>query len=244
MLWYVHFVAGGRWYLALGTDQGRLPVYARLHPRQWVRLHSQWWPLTTRALGQVRVIAEGALYNMKEAHARFGQIWKGADMHGSIRRIDGVLRSMEGVDSLRRLDVIIKQAQVVGGDVIPIEQLKGDIARAGHPVKQAIGLDADRRRFFFTDVKGEHLYADFDTADQGYRVKHIGAQATMTKGYDVVDLEAEPRDSVDTTHEEWDAVEEPGMYPSGTPGMKPEEDDRGFSKHMATRVALMQELCA
>ena len=165
-----------------------------------------------------------------------------------IGRVDLVMKSVEGTMNLGRLNTIIERAKVMNIDAIPIEQLKGDIARAGHPVKQALALDAEGRRLFFTDKDGEHLYAEFDTADNGHQVTKIGHQSSIIKEYSVDDLETDGVSEVETVHDEEDAVDEPGMYPGGTPGDKPEEDDRGFSdtkkmsRNMELRRALMVEM--
>ena len=162
-----------------------------------------------------------------------------------VGRTNVVLKTVEGSLNLGKLDQIIKESYVMGLDAIPIEQLKGDIARAGHPVKQALALDADGRRLFFTDVAGEHLYAEFDTAQNGHRVLRIGHQSSIVKEYDVQELEPDDKGSVTTTHEEGkEAIEEPGMYPSGTPLNKPEEDNRGFGSeaNLEARKALLLEL--
>ena len=166
-----------------------------------------------------------------------------------VARTDNVLKSVEGALNLNRLNRIIERAKIVGIDAIPIEQLKGDIARAGHPVKQALALDADGRRLFFTDVDGEHLYAEFDTAEKGHRITRIGHQASIIKEYVVEDLEFDGVGDVDTVHEEEEAVETPGMYPGPTWNQKPEEDDRGFGSKEEEKVvnkelmdALMREM--
>ena len=167
-------------------------------------------------------------------------------MSNPVQRMNVVMKTMEGSMNLGRLDQIIHRAQVLSSDAIPIEQLKGDIARAGHPIKQALALDADSRRLFFTDVKGEHLYAEFATASEGHRITHIGHQASLLKEMvDVTDLEPSGKMEVVTAHEEEDEYEEPGVYPPATAGDKPEENDRGFGKDSNTdtvRKALLAEM--
>ena len=164
----------------------------------------------------------------------------------SLRRVSSVMKAMEGMQNIGRLETIVKSTQAMVGDAIPLEQLKGDIARAGHPIKQALALDAQGRRIFFTDVKGEHLYADFDTADNGFRVKHIGHQASIIKEYDVQDPEISGLAEVHTVHEEEDFVDTPGLYPGETYTVKPEEDDRGFGAESQVeavkRKALLDEM--
>ena len=163
-----------------------------------------------------------------------------------------VARQLEGSRNIHMLDSIIKKAhesQVMSFDAIPLEQLKGDIARAGHPVKQAIALDVDGSRLFFTDVDDQYLFAEFGSGSEGYAVKRIGSQSSISKEYDVIDLEpstesGNPGETITTAHEEEDDVDTPGVYPSGTPGMKPKEDDRGYGADEieVTRKSLIKEL--
>ena len=161
------------------------------------------------------------------------------ELRGLVAKTYEVGKLAEGMMNIQRLDVLIKQVQVVS-DAIPIEQLKGDIARAGHPVKQALALDAEGRRLFFTDMEGEHLYAEFESADQGHRITHIGHQASIIKEYDVLDPEPEPFGKVEMDYEVEEVADEPepGVIPGPTPGDKPEEDDRGFS---VSKAELQQE---
>ena len=49
------------------------------------------------------------------------------------------------------LSGLIAKGAACPPDAVPLEQLKGDLARAGHPVKRAIALDAENRRLFFID---------------------------------------------------------------------------------------------
>ena len=114
-------------------------------------------------------------------------------------------------------------------DAVPLEQLKGDIARAGHPIMRTIALDVDNRRLFFIDKAGNFLFAEYGTHDEGYRISRVGMQAEISKEYDAVDLEPEPFNSVTTEHEEEEQDDTPGMVPSGTPGDQPDDEDgRGF----------------
>ena len=178
-------------------------------------------------------------------------------MRKLVERANLIVQDFSGVAREQRLQAILEKAQehVMDLDTIPLEQLKGDIARAGHQIKQALALDVEGRRLFFTDGNDQYLFAEFGTAKEGHRVKRIGLQATIAKEYDVQDLEPSTEDgnlgeTVTTTHAEADVEEDPeeqaGVYPSGTPGDKPEEDDRGFSadEKLPTRKALIQELCA
>lgn len=163
---------------------------------------------------------------------------------------------LEGVVNHQTLDGIIQKAeeQAMRFEAIPLEQLKGDIARSGHPVKQALALDAEGHRLFFTDVNDEYLFAEFGSASEGYRVKRIGHQSSIAKEYDPVDLEpsGEGRnrsERVTTGHEEGgleedDAAEAAGVYPGGTPGDKPMGDDRGYGvdDREPARKALIREV--
>lgn len=136
------------------------------------------------------------------------------------------LEAMVGDRVIKGLESMIKAAEMP--PAIPIEQIKGDIARQGHPVQRLMALDPDTRRLFFTDIQGSFMYAEFGPPEEAYRVIKVGPQADIIKEYDVVDLEPEPRDTVTTTHEETEITDPPipGVIPSGTPSDKPETDDR------------------
>lgn len=163
------------------------------------------------------------------------------------RRMERVMRGRRTREILA--GVMHKAAQVMNIDAIPIEQLKGDLARQGHPVKQATALDADNRRLFFTDGDDQHLFAEFAGADDGHKILKIGHQATIAKDYDPMDLEPSGEkgnlgESVTTTHEEEDFEEESAVLPGATVVDMPEEDDRGFSadEGLVTRKSLLKEL--
>ena len=161
-----------------------------------------------------------------------------------LARANEVVKSLEGYSNLGKINKVIKTAQAMCFDAIPLEQIKGDLARAGHPVHRALALDPDGRRLFFTDRAGEHLYAVFSGADTGHRLLHVGHQASIVKEFDVTDLKESGSMIVETEHDEEDFTEEPGIYPGGTPTIKPEEDDRGFSaksSNLAARAALLRE---
>lgn len=187
----------------------------------------------------------------------------------TVKRAVNILKQLESISQMEQsmsvLDAIIQKAdaQVMDFDAIPLEQLKGDIARMGHPVKQELALDADNRRLFFTDKHGEDLYAEFGTAGEGHRVKRIGHQATIAKeyadiyrkavDYDPADLDTDDNWlSVDTWHEENEEVsEEPGVIPGGTSGDKPDYNpkperegrgDRGFYEVEKAAGALLKEM--
>lgn len=111
---------------------------------------------------------------------------------------------------------------------IPLEQIRGDLARAGHTVKSIIALDPESRRIFFMDTDNKPLYCSFAGPDSGFKVEKIGYQADIAKEYDPVDLEPDDtEEKVFTEHEERDGeYETPGLIPSGTPGEKPERDEQ------------------
>ena len=128
-------------------------------------------------------------------------------------------------------------------ETVPLEQLKGDIARMGHPVLRAIALDVDNRRLFFVDKNEAFLFAEYGTADEGYKLTRVGYQGEIAKDYDPVDLEEEPFDSVVTEHEEEDANDTPGMLPGGTPGDQPEDKDgRGFGEEVKKSLNAVKAL--
>lgn len=117
---------------------------------------------------------------------------------------------------------------------IPVEQLKGDIARAGHVVKSIIAIDPEMHRVFFMSTDNEHRYAEFAGPDGAWALQKMGYQADIAKEYDPVDLEADGDigdnnmgEMVISGHEEREDDETPGMLPSGTPGEKPAVDEHG-----------------
>ena len=67
---------------------------------------------------------------------------------------------------------------------IPIEQIKGDIARQGHPVMRVLALDPDAGRLFFQDMQDNALFAEFAGSDEGFRLLRIGFQSEVQKDYD------------------------------------------------------------
>ena len=131
------------------------------------------------------------------------------------------------------LTQITKGLEDVGTDIeladpanaIPIEQIKGDIARQGHPVMRVLALDPDAGRLFFQDMQDNALFAEFAGQDEGFRLLRIGFQAEITqdydpnvmqsiqkrKDYDPTELDAEPRDTVENEHDEEDWDREPGQ---------------------------------
>ncbi len=131
-------------------------------------------------------------------------------------------------------------------DAVPLEQLKGDLARAGHPVKRAIALDAQNRRLFFIDKNDTYLFAEYGSPEAGFSLGRVGSQSEVAKDYDPVDLEPEPRSDVKVEHGEEEQGDDPGFVPSGTPGIKPvDADGRGFGntpKPTPTSKALQDSL--
>ncbi len=142
-------------------------------------------------------------------------------MNKIVKSIHTLTTKMEGEQVVFSLSTVLK------GDNIPIEQLRGDINRAGYQVNRLLALDIDSRRLFFTDPESNFLYAEFAAADQGYQVLKVGHQREIAKEYDPVDLEADDSEELITTeHEEADYAENtPGMIPAGTPGDKPTDEN-------------------
>ena len=134
-------------------------------------------------------------------------------------------------------------------DAIPIEQLKGDIARMGHPIERTIALDPQARRLFFTDKGGNSMFAEYSGHDEGYKVMRVGMQQEIVKDYDPVDLEPEPRDKVKTEHDEdeWGKRDVPGFVPMRD-GHRETTDDvgdkRGFGPRADKALAEIQKFLA
>ncbi len=150
-----------------------------------------------------------------------------------IKGLEELTANMEFAELSKGLVALSDEASGGAIDAVPLEQLKGDIARAGHPVMRTIALDVDNRRLFFVDKAGNFLFAEYGTHDEGYRISRVGMQAEISKEYDTVDLEPEPFSSVTTEHEEEEQGDEPGMIPSGTPGDQPDDEDgRGFGERV------------
>lgn len=103
-------------------------------------------------------------------------------------------------------------------NAIPLEQIRGDIARKGHQIERIIALDAEAGRLFFQDSQNNHLFAEFADASHGWHLHRIGYQRDVQKEYDVQDLEPEPRDRVVNRHDEQDADVSIGFRPQGNPG--------------------------
>lgn len=119
-------------------------------------------------------------------------------------------------------------------NAIPLEQIRGDIARKGHQIERIIALDAEAGRLFFQDSQNNHLFAEFADASHGWHLHRIGYQREVQKEYDTQDLapeplmkretydpknlDAEPRDRVVNRHDEQDADVSIGARPQGNPG--------------------------
>ena len=86
-----------------------------------------------------------------------------------LTRLNRVSKDLAGLRIYDQLTSVIAKAQELDFEAIPLEQLKGDLARRGHPVKQALALDAEHRRIFFTDADGHHLFAEYAEADHNFR---------------------------------------------------------------------------
>ena len=127
-------------------------------------------------------------------------------------------------------DVMRKaRSRILRHQVIPLEQIKGEIRHMGYGIDSTMALDPDSHLLFFTDDRGQSLYAEFGRPDEGYKVQFVGHQSTIHKDYDVVDVKPGAHHTTETEHaDEEDPVETPGAYPGSTPGVKPDEDDRGF----------------
>ncbi len=112
---------------------------------------------------------------------------------------------------------------------IPLEQIRGDLSRAGHVIKSIIALDPESRRIFFTDTDNNALYCAFSGPEDGFKVQKVGYQAEIAKEYDVQDLEPDDsEESVSTEHEEREGNNDAGIIPAGTPGEKPERNEQEY----------------
>lgn len=156
-------------------------------------------------------------------------------MKHPITRAKRVSKRFNGMKMMGQLDTLIEKsrAQVMDFEAIPLEQLKGDIMRAGHQVERALALDPDGRRLFFMDENGQSLFAEFGPPSDNYSVERIAPQSLIAKEYNVIDLEpsvevGNPGENIVTTHSEAENEDWVGIVPSGTPGDKPEDNDRGY----------------
>ncbi len=153
---------------------------------------------------------------------RRGTASKSKGSHSVVKSLVKFTRRHEGQDVLTGLANILKG----NADAVPIEQLKGDIARKGHIIKRLIALDVESRRLFFSDPTNNFLYAEYAGAEEGFGIVKIGFQKEIAKEYDVTDFEhsGEP-DTVVTENEEISVedmgYDKPGMIPGGTPASQP-----------------------
>ena len=107
-------------------------------------------------------------------------------------------------------------------NAIPIEQIKGDIARQGHPVMRVLALDPEAGRLFFQDYQDNALFAEFADHSEGYRLLRIGFQSEVQKEYaidfekadwdttDMKDGDVAPGWKAEQEHDEEDWDREPG----------------------------------
>ncbi len=160
--------------------------------------------------------------------------------------LGGLVKGLELQGLTAGLGGLIAKGAACPPDAVPLEQLKGDLARAGHPVKRAIALDAENRRLFFIDNTDTYLFAEYGSPEVGFSLGRVGSQSEVAKDYDPVDLEPEPRSDVKVEHGEEEQGDDPGFVPSGTPGIKPvDADGRGFGntpKPTPTSKALQNSL--
>jgi hypothetical protein len=131
-------------------------------------------------------------------------------------------------------DMLMRDVELANPlNAIPLEQIKGDIARRGHRIDRIIALDPEAGRLFFQDHQNNHLFAEFSDGSQGFSLRRIGFQHEVQKEYDsqdlqpdpmmkrqtydVTELDAEPRDRVINRHDEHPADESIGARPQGNP---------------------------
>ena len=161
-----------------------------------------------------------------------GQEVQRREVSKALNKAAKMSRRMTAEGVLDNIEVLIKGLSIEAA--IPLEQIKGDLARAGHIVKTIIALDPDAHRIFFMDSKNNPLYAEFADASGGFALQKVGPQADIAKEYNVVDLEPDADDStnlgetVATENEEREYDDTPGIIPAGTPGEKPEQDEQDY----------------
>ncbi|KKK44354.1 hypothetical protein LCGC14_3167260, partial [marine sediment metagenome] len=172
---------------------------------------------------------EGVPKDMKSIAPRGGSAFALARLHSKL----SLELVIDGVDRLEKS---------LGDSAIPVEAIKGDLARMGHPVKHLMAVDPDSRRVFFTNAEGSQLYATY-SADN-WSIEKVGYQTEVAKDYDPVDLEAEPRSTVVTTHMEEDADDTPGFVPSGNPGRRAnrDEDEQFESEALDKSLSNVEEM--
>lgn len=143
-------------------------------------------------------------------------------------------KGLQDIDSIELADP---------SNAIPIEQLKGDIARQGHPVMRVLALDPDAGRMFFQDMQDNALFAEFAGSDQGYRILRIGFQSEVQSEYKVTDLQKADWDATDMKdgdvapgfkaeqeHDEEDWDRDPGQAgPTPNPGTIDDVRDKAIA---------------
>ncbi len=193
------------------------------------------WPDKVHREVVEQALSEGKPVSAKvlEAYPDLAQAGGGGKMMKThvTQTLGGLVKSLELQGLTAGLGGLIAKGAACPPDAVPLEQLKGDLARAGHPVKRAIALDAENRRLFFIDNTDTYLFAEYGSPEVGFSLGRVGSQSEVAKDYDPVDLEPEPRSDVETGHDEEEQGDDPGFVPSGTPGVKPTDaDGRGFGK--------------
>lgn len=180
-----------------------------------------------------------AKQTVTEAPPKPGQVWNPRSKSWEYRRLPGMgetpkqqtttaplakfVRELEGKQVLGSLENLVKGYE----STIPIEQIKGDIARKGYDIQRVVALDVDAHRMFFVDKGGAFLYAQYAGPDEGHTLLKVGFQKEVAKEYDPTDFEhSGSKDTVVTEHEEVSAddmgYDSPGLLPGGTPVVKPE----------------------
>ena len=146
----------------------------------------------------------------------------------TLKKASRLSRRMDAGMVLEGTEVLLKGMSIEAA--IPIEQIKGDIARAGFFVKYIHALDPEARRLFFVDGDSNHLFAEYG---KDFELQRIGPQRDIAKEYNTVDLEpSDELEAVTTEHEEREYGEgKPGMIPSATPAEKPETDKEYFEEY-------------
>jgi hypothetical protein len=183
-----------------------------------------------------------------------GRIARALDAEGRRRTVDKAIRTVRKLqmryaagEVMAVTEVVLKGVSVEG--TIPLEQIKGDIARQGYQIDRVIALDPEARRLFFSNTEGGAFYAEFGPHATGFALQRVGLQADISKEYDPIDLDdAGVNVKVTTEHDERKPADDtPGMVPAGVPGEKPkgakvtgEEGDPGWGAEV--KKALLTKL--
>ncbi len=147
----------------------------------------------------------------------------------ALSRAGRLARKMAVGEAIENVTILLKGMSIES--VIPLEQIKGDLRRAGHTIKAVIALDPEARRIFFMDDNSSPRYCSFSGPENGFAIQNVGFQSEIAKEYNPVDLEPDGDDdlSIATEHEERDySGDDPGMIPAGTPGEKPENNEQEY----------------